>query len=194
MACPRGSRVRAGQPIRLQHAGTGKWLHSHAHRSPLSNQQEVSCDGSPGDSNRNDNWVVELVEGGGEQKLWDRQHKARRKPLRRWAKCTGARAQAPPKTAARWMRRSAMQVRLRHVDTGVYLWSHNKQYPRPIQGQLEVCGAGSNARESEWIAAEGARASRPTAMHARCCEGPPTFRVCSLLAHAGVYFSSHDEF
>lgn len=29
--------------IRLQHAGTNKFLHSHQHRSPLSNQQEISA-------------------------------------------------------------------------------------------------------------------------------------------------------
>jgi dolichyl-phosphate-mannose--protein O-mannosyl transferase len=29
--------------IRLQHAGTNKFLHSHQHSSPLSNQYEISA-------------------------------------------------------------------------------------------------------------------------------------------------------
>ena len=33
--------------------------------------------------------------------------------------------------------------------------SHNKAFPRPIQGQLEVCGVGRRAPEAEWSAAEG---------------------------------------
>lgn len=37
----------------------------------------------------------------------------------------------------------------------MYLWSHNKPYPRPIQGQLEVCGVGRKAGEADWIASEG---------------------------------------
>lgn len=46
-------------------------------------------------------------------------------------------------------------MKFQHADTGVYLWSHNKPYPRPIQGQLEVCGVGRKAPEADWIAAEG---------------------------------------
>ena len=44
------------------------------------------------------------------------------------------------------------QVHLKHLQTGVYLASHNKKYNRPIAGQTEVCGkiAGDN-----WLSADG---------------------------------------
>lgn len=43
--------VACGSVIRLQHLQTRLFLHSHNFRSPLSNNQEVSCfgDGSQGD-------------------------------------------------------------------------------------------------------------------------------------------------
>jgi len=48
-------RIKCGSVIRLKHLNTGRWLHSHKFRSPLSNQQEVSAfDGS----DTGDNWEV----------------------------------------------------------------------------------------------------------------------------------------
>ena len=35
--------VPCGSSIRLRHANTKNYLHSHLHLSPLSRQQEVSC-------------------------------------------------------------------------------------------------------------------------------------------------------
>ena len=35
--------VPCGSDVRLQHANTKAYLHSHQHISPLSHQQEVSC-------------------------------------------------------------------------------------------------------------------------------------------------------
>jgi hypothetical protein len=46
--CKIGSRIRTGATIRIQHLKTGRYLHSHLHRSPLSNQQEVSAYGEGG--------------------------------------------------------------------------------------------------------------------------------------------------
>ena len=40
--CEQGSAIASGSLIRLQHAATRKWLHSHHFGSPLSNNQEVS--------------------------------------------------------------------------------------------------------------------------------------------------------
>lgn len=41
--CTPGNAIRHDQKIRLQHAATRKWLHSHSgYASPLSNNQEVS--------------------------------------------------------------------------------------------------------------------------------------------------------
>jgi hypothetical protein len=67
--CAQGSKITDGQLVRLQHVGTGRWLHSHNHRSPLSNQQEVSCYGENGASNTNDNWRVQTKDGA---PVWER--------------------------------------------------------------------------------------------------------------------------
>ena len=40
--CAAGDAIKNGQFIRLKHVGTGKRLHSHLHKSPLSKQQEVN--------------------------------------------------------------------------------------------------------------------------------------------------------
>eukprot|EP01120_Amphizonella_sp_Union-15-10_P006627 TRINITY_DN2160_c0_g1_i1.p1 TRINITY_DN2160_c0_g1~~TRINITY_DN2160_c0_g1_i1.p1 ORF type:complete len:206 (+),score=27.01 TRINITY_DN2160_c0_g1_i1:52-669(+) len=59
-SCIQGSSIKNGAVIRLQHYATKKYLHSHLHRSPLSQQQEVSCypEGDTGD-----NWKVITVTG-----------------------------------------------------------------------------------------------------------------------------------
>lgn len=45
-----------------------------------------------------------------------------------------------------------MQVRLRHVQTGVYLASSTQRYSRPIAGQQEIFGRG---KADWWLATEG---------------------------------------
>ncbi|KAI9281877.1 MIR motif-containing protein [Sporodiniella umbellata] len=53
--CNRGEPVPCGSIIRLKHANTKGYLHSHLHSSPLSKQQEVSCfDGE----DEGDDWEV----------------------------------------------------------------------------------------------------------------------------------------
>ena len=39
--CVQGTPLKSGTSLRLQHAATRKWLHSHHFASPLSNNQEV---------------------------------------------------------------------------------------------------------------------------------------------------------
>lgn len=57
-----------GSSIRLKHANTQGYLHSHLHQSPLSKQQEVSCyDGK----DSGDNWKVECLNSG--DKTWIRE-------------------------------------------------------------------------------------------------------------------------
>lgn len=69
-----GQPVRHGDVLRLQHAATGRNLHSHpGFRSPVTSQQEVTCFGEAGVGDGNDDWRVE-VEGGG---TWET-----RKPVR----------------------------------------------------------------------------------------------------------------
>ncbi|WOK94037.1 hypothetical protein Cni_G02739 [Canna indica] len=51
--------------------------------------------------------------------------------------------------------RKEQRVRLRHVDTGGYLHSHDKKYNRIAGGQQEVCGVREKHRDNVWLAAEG---------------------------------------
>merc|ERR1719163_762229 len=86
--CKRGSPIKNGRIIRLQHTETKKFLHSHAEfQSPLSHNQEVSGFGSTEESNTADHWQVEI--SGGKSAFWEREK----------------------------------VVRLKHVDTGLYLHS-----------------------------------------------------------------------
>ena len=66
--CPQGTPITKNMPIRLQHMGTKRWLHSHLFSSPLSNQQEVSCFGSDTQSDTGDVWIVEWD---GSEKFWE---------------------------------------------------------------------------------------------------------------------------
>lgn len=68
--CAQGQPIDAATEIRLQHAQTGKWLHSHLFPSPLTGgqHQEVSCFGSAEESDTGDVWFVEWDDG--KQKHW----------------------------------------------------------------------------------------------------------------------------
>lgn len=59
-ACKQGSPLTNGAHVRLQHAMTRKWLHSHNFASPLSNNQEISAYGDDGHGDNGDIWVLEL--------------------------------------------------------------------------------------------------------------------------------------
>jgi len=61
--CPTGTPLKNNDAIRLQHLQTGKNLHSHLHKSPLTNQQEVSCFGDSESGDTGDHWKV-LVKSG----------------------------------------------------------------------------------------------------------------------------------
>lgn len=52
-----------------------------------------------------------------------------------------------------WMR--DQKVRLKHVDTGIFLHSHEMMYTRVVTGQMEVCGVTDKTANNIWIAAEG---------------------------------------
>ncbi|CAL5001890.1 unnamed protein product [Urochloa decumbens] len=47
------------------------------------------------------------------------------------------------------------KIRLRHIDTGGYLHSHNKKYNRLGGGQQEVCGVREKKADNIWLAVEG---------------------------------------
>ncbi len=50
---------------------------------------------------------------------------------------------------------ACLQIRFKHVDTGVYLVSHDAKFGNPIGGQQEICGLPRKVREADWMAAEG---------------------------------------
>lgn len=54
-----GTPVKCGDTVRLMHSNTKKFLHSHKHKSPLTQRQEVSGYGDLNTSDRGDDWVVE---------------------------------------------------------------------------------------------------------------------------------------
>ena len=56
--CEVGKPLKCGDIIRLEHADTGKNLHSHLFRAPLSGSQEVSGFGDRGTGDTGDNWQV----------------------------------------------------------------------------------------------------------------------------------------
>lgn len=72
--CLTGGVVRDGAMLRLQHVGTRRWLHSHMHASPLSNNMEVSAYGDDSQSDTGDNWRLE-IEGRGS--VWLKDQKVR---------------------------------------------------------------------------------------------------------------------
>ncbi|KAK3121449.1 hypothetical protein QOZ80_8BG0653560 [Eleusine coracana subsp. coracana] len=47
------------------------------------------------------------------------------------------------------------RIRLRHVNTGGYLHSHDRKYTRIAAGQQEVCGVADKRPDNVWLAAEG---------------------------------------
>ncbi|KAL0237491.1 hypothetical protein PCE1_000888 [Barthelona sp. PCE] len=61
--CERGEPIMCGSVIRLMHLQTKKMLHSHEYRSPLSQQQEVSCFGDNGEGDSGDNWQLICKKG-----------------------------------------------------------------------------------------------------------------------------------
>jgi hypothetical protein len=62
-ACEVGTPVKCGSKLRLEHAATGKNLHSHLFSAPVSGQQEVSAYGERGEGDTGDNWEL-LCESG----------------------------------------------------------------------------------------------------------------------------------
>lgn len=74
--CTQGTPLHHGDTIRLLHASTSRYLHSHLHRSPLSAQQEVSAFGGPNEKpETGDNWRIELDESGSSE--WTRSARIR---------------------------------------------------------------------------------------------------------------------
>lgn len=70
--CKRGTPVKCGSTVRLQHLATKRNLHSHHFQSPISHNQEVSAFGENGEGDDLDHWSVVCP-----TKFWERQDKIR---------------------------------------------------------------------------------------------------------------------
>ncbi|KXN91163.1 Dolichyl-phosphate-mannose--protein mannosyltransferase 1 [Leucoagaricus sp. SymC.cos] len=112
--------------IKLLHISTGKHLHSHDIRPPVSDvdfQNEVSGYGMPGfQGDANDDWIVELEDG---DKRDDESYKR--------------------------LRTLRTKFRLRHMLTGCYLFSHKVKLPDWGYEQQEVtCNKNAVRENSLW--------------------------------------------
>ena len=67
--CELGMPVKCGDKIRLEHIGTGKNLHSHLYKAPISGNQEVSGYGEKGKGDTGDNWTLQCE---GSETFWHR--------------------------------------------------------------------------------------------------------------------------
>ena len=67
--CEVGVPIKCGDQLRLEHIGTGKNLHSHLYRAPLSGNQEVSAFGESGKGDTGDNWKIACEAG---ESFWRR--------------------------------------------------------------------------------------------------------------------------
>lgn len=109
-SCTRGQPLKSGDRVRLQHARSRRWLHSHHFPSPISRQLEVSAFGGESQSDKMDEWVLEVDPSSnvksGSSVFWKRDGK----------------------------------ISLQHVGTGGYLSSHDRSFGHPISGQNEVFG------------------------------------------------------
>ncbi|CAM9528828.1 unnamed protein product [Ectocarpus fasciculatus] len=66
LPCEVGQPMACGSVVRLEHVSTGRNLHSHNFKSPLTRGQEVSAFGDSGEGDGGDSWEVTCVHKGSE--------------------------------------------------------------------------------------------------------------------------------
>lgn len=110
-----------GTKIRLRHVNTGRRLHSHDEKAPVSErdwQKEASCYGFEGfEGDANDDFVVEIVDHASEEGISQKE-----------------------------VRALTTIFRLRHAMTGTYLFSSEVKLPEWGHEQQEVTTASQGAR------------------------------------------------
>jgi dolichyl-phosphate-mannose--protein O-mannosyl transferase len=70
VACEIGQPIQCNAAVRMEHAQTGKNLHSHLFRAALSGFQEVSAFGDGGNGDTGDNWIIRCDSSS--EKYWRR--------------------------------------------------------------------------------------------------------------------------
>ena len=124
--CETGAPIKCGSIVRLMHLETGTNLHTHAIRSPLSNQHEVSCFGEGGVGDSGDDWTV-VCDG------------VTRNRALYWVR--GAPIQLRSVATGRWL----------GASSSVQFSESNCGRGCPIMNHLEVFGRESNDSYSRWI-------------------------------------------
>ncbi|KAH7523975.1 stromal cell-derived factor 2-like protein [Ziziphus jujuba] len=177
-ATSEGVEITYGSVIKLMHERTKFRLHSHdVPYGSGSGQQSVT--GFPNVDDSNSYWIVKPLDGA---KQGDKiksgtiirlQHMKTRKWLhshlhaspisgKQEVSCFGSENESD--TGDYWRLliegsgktwKQDQRVRIQHVDTGVYLHSHDKKYTRIAGGQQEVCGVGEKKADNVWLAVEG---------------------------------------
>lgn len=180
---PKDIKVTCGSIIKLKHKTQGCRLHSHGVKYGTgSGQQSVTC--FPGEGDENSYWVVKgpyipaslidmcpqgtvlktgttirLEHATTGSRLHSHLHSS---PLSRQQEVSCYEGQD---TGDNWIvelidsKSSELKkgdaFRLKHVDTGKYLHSHNMQFGHPIPGQSEVTCVGSSNSNTIFFAEEG---------------------------------------
>ncbi|KAF3778816.1 Stromal cell-derived factor 2-like protein, partial [Nymphaea thermarum] len=179
-ANPEGVEITYGSVLKLMHEKTKFRLHSHeVPYGSGSGQQSVT--GFPNVDDANSYWIVrpepgilakqgDVINGGAIIRL---QHMRTRKWLHSHlhaspisgnleVSCFGSDSESD--TGDFWRLeiegngktwRQDQRIRLKHLDTGGYLHSHDKKYSRIAGGQQEVCGVREKRADNVWLAAEG---------------------------------------
>ena len=180
---PKNILVTCGSIIKLRHKAMGCRLHSHSVKyGSGSGQQSVTC--FPGEGDENSYWVVKgsftpgmesvdscpvgtVLKNGLQIRLEHAQTGTRlhshlhQSPLSRQQEVS---CYEGLDTGDNWIvelvgsgkeLEKGDSFRLKHVDTGKYLHSHNMQYGSPIPGQMEVTSVGSANSNTIWVAEEG---------------------------------------
>lgn len=115
--------VTCGACIRLEHMLTKKNLHSHQHRAPITNNQEVSCYGHDGEGDLGDNWLLQCVD----------------------------QPEGTPFKASMWFfLQHHLTKRYLRASKKDYFNQKNCGYHCPIDGQLEVSCGTVKSDEVKW--------------------------------------------
>lgn len=180
--------VTCGSSIKLQHTVTKARLHSHQVAYSRGSQQQ-SVTGFPEGDDGNSLWLVQGPAGepcapgtpvrkGSKIRLW---HVSTRKwlhsheyasPLSSNQEVSAFGSDSQTDGGDVWTLewdgkgkfwRQSTKVRIKHLDTSKYLYSHDAKFGNPIAGQFEVCAVPQKGKGSEWQAAEGVYLPRPKA-------------------------------
>ncbi|KAG2495064.1 hypothetical protein HYH03_006675 [Edaphochlamys debaryana] len=178
--------VTCGSSIKLQHISTKARLHSHQVAYSRGSQQQ-SVTGFPDGDDGNSLWLVHGSEDqpcvpGSPLKKGSRvrlQHVATRKwlhshhyqsPLSANQEVSAFGSDTQTDGGDNWtvewdgkgkLWKQNTKARFKHVDTNMYLHSHDAKYGNPIAGQFEVCCMNSKGKGAEWQAAEGVYLPQP---------------------------------